>query len=244
MDKVMYDLSTLNGANSYGYGINDNGHTVGESNLDAQHGGHLHAFWWPLSHIIDIGTLGGPTSVGYAINITCQIIGQADTASGPNHAFLWTPTNPCNGSTGQMADLGTLGGSKSSAQGLNTSGQVVGIASLASGQQHAFLWDPNTPNGSTGQMADLGTLGGQNSLAEDINTTGQVVGAALDAHQVAHAFLWPSINGLLIDLNGYLPANSGWVLAYARAINDSGQIVGAGTMNGHYHAFLLTPHQA
>lgn len=192
--------------------------------------------------ITDLGLLGaGHDSYAYGLNANGQVVGYSGTASGKAHAFLWTPSTP-NGSIGVMTDLGTLGGSKSSAQGFNKGGQVVGFASLASGQQHAFLWDPNTPNGTTGRMADLGTLGGKDSVADGINTTGQVVGSALDAHQIAHAFLWPSINGLLIDLNGSLPANSDWVLTYARAINDRGQIVGSGTIHGQHHAFLLTLH--
>ncbi len=46
----------------------------------------------------------------------------------------------------------------------------------------------------------------------------------------------------MIDLNDLIPSNSGWMLADAKAINDSGQIVGYGfDINGEQHAFLLTP---
>ena len=43
------------------------------------------------------------------------------------------------------------------------------------------------------------------------------------------------------DLNDLIPAGSGWVLVEARGINYRGQIVGTGSINGHAHAFLLTP---
>jgi probable HAF family extracellular repeat protein len=43
----------------------------------------------------------------------------------------------------------------------------------------------------------------------------------------------------MTDLNSFLPANSGWRLEDATAINDLGQIVGEGTINGQHHAFLL-----
>jgi probable HAF family extracellular repeat protein len=43
------------------------------------------------------------------------------------------------------------------------------------------------------------------------------------------------------DLNNMILSNSGWVLALAIWINDSGQITGYGTINGENHAFLLTP---
>jgi probable HAF family extracellular repeat protein len=40
----------------------------------------------------DLGTLGGTNSSGVvAINALGQVTGQADTASGVEHAFWWTP---------------------------------------------------------------------------------------------------------------------------------------------------------
>jgi probable HAF family extracellular repeat protein len=45
----------------------------------------------------------------------------------------------------------------------------------------------------------------------------------------------------MIDLN-YAVANlNGWTLESAAAINDLGQIVGYGTIDGVEHAFLLDP---
>ena len=46
------------------------------------------------------------------------------------------------------------------------------------------------------------------------------------------------------DLNDLLAFGSGWELEAARAINEPGQIVGLGTINGETHAFILTPCQA
>jgi probable HAF family extracellular repeat protein len=51
---------------------------------------------------------------------------------------------------------------------------------------------------------------------------------------------WNSKHGMQ-DLNALIPANSGWELQGAVAINIAGQIVGVGTVNGQQHAFLLTP---
>jgi probable HAF family extracellular repeat protein len=45
----------------------------------------------------------------------------------------------------------------------------------------------------------------------------------------------------MLDLNNLIPANSGRLLQGAYAINDQGQIVGFGTLNGQAEAFLLTP---
>jgi len=48
----------------------------------------------------------------------------------------------------------------------------------------------------------------------------------------------------VINLNALLPSGSGWNLYAAEAINDQGQIVGYGLINGQenpVHAFLMTP---
>ena len=45
----------------------------------------------------------------------------------------------------------------------------------------------------------------------------------------------------MTDLNAVLPSGSGLFLEFATAINDAGQIVGWGLLNGETPAFLLTP---
>lgn len=130
----------------------------------------------------------------------------------------------------EVVDLGTLGGSYSSAYGINESGQVVGVSQTVTGQLRAFVWDKATG------MIDLGTLGGNVSGAYAINDTGRIVGSARTATNELHAFLWE--HGKMIDL-GILPGGS---CTEAAAINDAGQIVGmARTSAGVYswqRAFL------
>ena len=56
-----------------------------------------------------------------------------------------------------MFDLGTLGGSQSSATAINASGEVAGDSNVTGdAAQHAFAYT-GTPG--SGTMADLGTLG-------------------------------------------------------------------------------------
>jgi probable HAF family extracellular repeat protein len=99
---------------------------------------------------------------------------------------------------------------------------------------HAFLW-------SSGIMTDLGTLARTNgsSHAYGINDNGQVVGCSSTTNG-DDAFIYSG--GKMTDLNNLIPANPGWTLTQANAINDSGQIVGFGfNPSGQTHAFLLTP---
>ena len=51
-----------------------------------------------------------------------------------------------------------------------------------------------------------------------------MVGVAGTVTQQARAFV--TIDGIMTDLNVFLPTGSGWELHYARAINDAGQIIG------------------
>jgi len=43
------------------------------------------------------------------------------------------------------------------------------------------------------------------------------------------------------DLNDLIPAGSPWYLQNVGSINDAGEIVGFGLLNGEVHAFLATP---
>jgi hypothetical protein len=45
----------------------------------------------------------------------------------------------------------------------------------------------------------------------------------------------------MIDLNNLIAADAGWELTSAIKINNQGQIVGAGSLNGQERGFVLTP---
>lgn len=226
---TMADLGTLGGANSQAWDTNGCGQVVGFAELP---NGWGRAFLWTSSTgMTDLGTLGGYISFAYGINCNGQVVGRSWTSpSSGHHAFLWSK------STG-MTDLGTLGGSNSIAYSINSSGQAVGWSGLSGDLvYHAALW-------SNGTITDLGTLGGPNSMAFRINGSGQVVGWTQmnPVPPIAtHAFLWTSSTGMT-DLNTLLPANSGWMLGEAFGINDGGQIVGWGVINGKVHGFLMSP---
>jgi probable HAF family extracellular repeat protein len=148
-----------------------------------------------------------------------------------------------------MVDLGMLPDSSYSyANGINSSGQVVGQSSSENAHR-AFLWSPDTPNGATGAMVDLGSLGGEydRSVGVDINDRGQVAGDAFSQDGLpVKAFLWSpdAVNGdvgTMIDLGQLGAAGS----TFAFGMNSLGQVVGASDVDGLqsfvYHAFLWTP---
>ena len=115
--------------------------------------------------------------------------------------------------TYSITDLGTFGGTRSLAWGINSSGQVTGSALDSSGNWRAFLY-------SDGAIKDLGTLGGLTSGAYALNDNGQVVGYADTASGQEHTFVYS--NGVMTDLGTLGGPNS-----FAKGINNTGQIVGS-----------------
>jgi probable HAF family extracellular repeat protein len=224
------DLGTLGGPWSQAAGINDAGKVVGGS--PASDEGGVHAFLYSGGQMSDLGTLGGDQSRAFGINDADKVVGSSDVGDGTIHAFLY--------SSGVMSDLGTLGGRVSEAVDINEADKVVGSSTVSfsdNDNEHAFLY-------SGGQMSDLGTLGGSDSSALDINDADKVVGSSSTSEAFTyHAFLYS--DGVMRDLNSLIPANSGFELTSAAAINDNGNIVGYGYNQGSpgpEHAFLLTPY--
>lgn len=179
----------------------------------------------PLAEVADGQSLAAD------INARGQIVGWATTLPTYEvHASVWE--------AGTLTDLGTLGGTWSEAAAINDAGQIVGWASppedldAAVGPyllpEHAVLWEQLD---GAWQIVDLGILDGGRSEAHDINSAGQVVGwFNLDESNARHALLWQ--DGAMSDLNTLLPADSGWELLEASAINDAGQITATARRTG------------
>jgi probable HAF family extracellular repeat protein len=161
--------------------------------------------------IINLGTLPGDDgSIGYAINDAGHAVGGSSNALG-SRPFLWI--------NGNMTSLGTLGGSRGYAQGINNNDEVVGYSELANGESRAFLW-------KNGTMTNLGTLPGTNaSEAVGINSSGQIAGYSYNTTTggsvPSRAWIWQ--NGVMTAID--IP--TGYSRAVAFAINDHGQVVGA-----------------
>jgi probable HAF family extracellular repeat protein len=244
------DLGTLPGATyspptSKPSGINDRGHVVGYAVLSSF---TYYEWGYPAEYVIghpflykdgvmtDLGLLAWGSGGATAINNAGQVVGNSVDGNWSSHAFLYKDDGDPN--TADIKELGTLGGTDSQAYGINDSGEVVGLSTIADNQNyHAFLYKDSV-------MKDLGLLGGtyrsyySNSQANGINTSGQVVGwSAYDDSGHVHAFLYDSAHGMkdLGDLSDLGGTNS-----YGYGINNEGQVVGMAQYvdGGEWHAFL------
>lgn len=129
-------------------------------------------------------------------------------------SFAVTPT---------YQDLGTLGGSYTVANALNTAVQVVGFsrtgkcAGRTCAPLHAFLWE-------SGTMRDLGTLpGSTESSAWSINDLGAVVGHS-QTTQGSRAWFWTPVCGMVA-----LPVPPGATGTTAYSVNNAGLVAGGAT---------------
>ncbi len=226
----MIDLGTLGGRYSRAYAINNSGQVAGNSHTED---GNAHAFVTDSEgKMIDLGTLGRERSSAEAINNRGQVAGNSYDIDNNMYAFV-------TDIEGNMIDLGTLGGKNSKAVGINGRGQVIGFASAKDGNYHAFITD------SENNMIDLGVLGARSSYASAINDNGQVVGYVYySSGYMRHKAFVADNKGNMFDLSKLVDnlSNNWKTLTYAKDISNSGYITGVGiTVDGYYHAYLLTP---
>lgn len=244
-DGQITDLGALEGYSSWAWGANDNGLIVGEAY-------RLFSAWVAVVFDPDTGTprdlneiapVWAPTRAwdlqrANAVNNAGQIVGVGvvgtpgffGISNGALRGFMYDGT--------AITELGTLGGYTSSAADINAAGEIVGYAALPDGALHAFLHDGQ-------QMRDLGTLSDGkeqgNSFALAINNVGQVVGTVTIPFAPSKAFIYESESGMR-ELGSVVRQMAGWdYLAEAWDINDLGEIVGMGYMDGVPHTFLIRP---
>ena len=170
-----------------------------------------------------------PSGWGFVTNVTAitdseDVVGYvwqggASTALlSTNFGYQWTKLNGVPG-----LEFATF------PRAMNRYSHVAGEA--GQGLVRAFISrDPASP------AADLGTLSG----GYGINNYDWVVGWAEATNGGGpRAFVHDGTR--MTDLNSVLWNPGGWLLREADAVNDAGQIVGSGVLNGREHAFFLQP---
>lgn len=201
----------------------------------------------PAYAVVDLGKYSEAT----AINDSGEVVGSIRVDGGDIHAFLY--------SNGRVHDLGTLGGMRSNAKGINAAGLVVGwsdtggVTQGARSSGRAFIYAGGTMRAMEldKQTADVPGR----ADARDINSLGQI---AIDVPGM-RAAIWSS--GVTQYLGTLVPKGAGYPLGkqmnpdgsskelksfgegYTEAcrINDSGAVVGfAASPDGHQHAFLFS----
>lgn len=244
-----------------GLGLNENGVGVGYFDYVRNDGSNSYGFscaagvWYTptvasffYSPTVYTPTVQGLSASGYAINNSNQVVGDRghEFSSSSLEAALWQPD-------GTYVYLGSLGGSRSRAGAINSSGTIVGESTDSSGGTRAFVWIPNQPNGSTGTMVALPIfsefpLGTYRYSAVGVNDDGVVVGNVCgsdDCTTPMYAFRWSQQGGLVL-LGSDATATNPTTFKVARGINNYGQIVGRASvrnMNGavYERAAVLTP---
>jgi probable HAF family extracellular repeat protein len=192
----------------------------------------------PKYTVTDLGVLGtGNNSSSFDMNSIGWVAGSSNLVpNGPQHAFLWYGAGP-------LADLGTLGGLNSAADGPNLYGEAAIGSELAKADPdkedfcaygthlvcRGAIW-------RYGKLTQLPNLpGGRNSNAFGVNNLGQVIGwsengvrdATCSTGTPSQVFRYEVVkwgaNGQIHELSPL----KGDTVAFAMGINDFGQAVGS-----------------
>ncbi len=154
------------------------------------------------------------------------------------HAYFWTVG-------GRAVHLHTIGLPGALAYGIteyNGSVLAVGGSFNADANEQATVWRfDRTTQGPVAATAVKGSIAGMAlSALFALNNNGMAVGGASDGYGTDTAVVWTQKSGML-DLQRLIKPTS-FSLDVALAVNDQGQIVGAGyRQDGSMRGFVLTP---
>lgn len=222
---VMIGLNTLGGADAYGFDLDDAGEVVGGSLTQGNQQYHAFKSSATGTAVNDLGSLG--LSIEAQGNNNAGVtVGYSTVSNSAESAFRHQ--------AGAMTSIGTLGGHYSYAWGVNNGGTIVGASfdDAADTIFRPFRW-------SAGTMTELPLPSGYwAGVANAITDSGLIVGRAEGANGARVATMW--FADTVLNLNDWLPADSGWQLLEATGRNESGQIDGAGMVNGVKRGFVLT----
>lgn len=229
-DSGLVDLGVLvEGGSSHATAINSNGQIVGSSDYNS---GSVAFIWDTTDGMRPIPTHGGRYGEAYDIDSWGHVLGSAQT-SGSNPD--WLPFLYDGSILTSLRESGMIGNGTFT----NDSGQVAGNWYDELGVWYAFVWGSQSGT----YRINLGP-GNRCRSVSGFNNAGQVVGTYDQLYSPEVPFLYS--DGQLLRLEDLLPSDVGWSgLSLAgfsgNCLNDRGQIVGRGWINGERHAFLMTP---
>lgn len=159
--------------------------------------------WTQSGGLQNVGSSG---TLAYAINAAGTVVGQTKLANGMKHAFSYTP------STG-IKDLGTLGGSSSSALAINNKGWILGNSLIVgSGFLHGFLYTP------TAGMQDFTVLAGlsqgQQTYSVQANDSGVI---ALSTNTACYLLIPKMVGAITSSAN---PSVVGQAVSFTVTMNS------------------------
>ncbi|MBL8065668.1 MAG: PEP-CTERM sorting domain-containing protein [Chthonomonadaceae bacterium] len=210
--------------------INASGTILG-SNKRLSDGQTEMIFWNRDGTSVQVGPPNGTRGV---LLFSMNDLGQVGCASTTEETrlfpYLWDPTSG-------YRELGLMQGLDAGRSvGVNNHSTVAirGVSNL--GDSWTYLW---TASGGHERLFSDDMVGLQ---AEAINDNDVVVGAgAINGTHDIRAFVWNRQN-THTRLDSMLDAASqGWTLEWAYDVNNRGQIVGTGIINGVEHGYLATP---
>jgi uncharacterized membrane protein len=223
-------LQVASGAyKSRGLAVNNAGSVVGSATYSTGDSTAL----WQKGRASVYGFLGGTYATPVAINNADAFVAQVWLPNGKN-GFSLRPIIHKNGLTTRLQ---LLGGSHATPTDINDNDVAVGYSQTSNGSQneHGVIW-------SRGKFKDIGVLPGTNqSSLQAINNAGLAVGTSAIYGETykSLASLWDGKK--LLDLNTLLNSRAGVQLVDAIDINNAGQILARGTINGNVSSFLLNP---
>jgi uncharacterized protein (TIGR03437 family) len=199
----------------------------------------------PNSLALGIAQKGDVAGTTFSVNLFSLALSfQGAQWRGGTFYALPPPSGAANAAAFATNDNGLAGGVSFN---VSYSGGTDLLKAFAFSNLHPVLWTNFVPQ-------DLTTLlGSKYGAVQSVNNSGWATGFKADTlgtighldlllfpdSQNFKAFLYTG--GKTYDLNTLVTNATGWTLTNATAVNDAGQIVGAGFINGQEHAFLLTP---
>jgi len=247
---TVIDLGTLantngvNGDNSTAYDLNDDGAVTGYSDLPNLAGDFtpFHAILYTNGGgLQDLGTFDtlypyyqNGYSISYAANAAGQVVGLAHNSDWYFRPFIYDAA----GGLRQLPIDSSYSTNEWYAVAINDSSLIGGHVIAATDQSLPCYWTSETADPIALAMPaefPYGEIYG-------VNAASVMVGVMWDDTGLEHAFVFDTVNGVR-DLNDLIDPATGWVLQFARDINEAGQIVGSGTQDGNERGFLLAPFQ-